>query len=635
MKIADFGLAKLMGVPAESRKQKTESRNEEAEVTVAGSVMGTPQYMAPEQKERPAEVDHRADIYSLGVVFYQMLTGELPKGSFEPPSRKVQIDVRLDEIVLRALEREPDRRYQQASQVKTEVETLAREEPAAVAAETAHSQRGPIAALRVALIVFTATVALSVAAGGVLVLGDSPGGINGFEVMFIGSVLGVVVAVLSMLVWLLRAASVRSPGQKTSEAPPQTQTSGIPGTAIVGALGIVLFGTAACWLAAIAGQSAGDWGRMSGTERLGFVLTQALFIFGFLVAPFATTILGWTAVLQIRRSDGRLGGMPLALLDGLFFPLLALDAALMSISNAIFPYWRETIVKQGDGWGIPTLVTRMWSPIPFLITIAVVIALDVLIVRSALRAAKRPTPASSSRANNRFGTGRQLLLVLGGVLLAICAGLVIWRIAFYTPSSAMPTAEEARQMGIVQQAVPQGLETLTPERPGPTTPDGKADLVPLREAARLRLESAERILTRAQAMFESGHASYLEVVDAQRERDMAAADLKGDRAAAMQARLDAAENVLALMRSRLASSTELIKAQLERDVAAAEVQGDELAAARARMDGTEQLLRILERQLSAGRGSSVEVERARLDSELAKSAYEAVQKAAATRPIAP
>ena len=81
--------------------------------------------MAPEQIEKPLTVDHRADIYSLGVVFYEMLTGELPLGKFQPPSAKVQMDVRLDEVVLHALEKEPERRYQQASEVKTHVETIA------------------------------------------------------------------------------------------------------------------------------------------------------------------------------------------------------------------------------------------------------------------------------------------------------------------------------------------------------------------------------------------------------------------------------------------------------------------------------------------------------------------------------
>ena len=89
------------------------------------SVVGTPAYSAPEQKSDPQRVDSRADIYSLGVVFYEMLTGELPGKALEPPSWKVQIDVRLDEIVLRALERKPELRYQQASVLKTEVETIA------------------------------------------------------------------------------------------------------------------------------------------------------------------------------------------------------------------------------------------------------------------------------------------------------------------------------------------------------------------------------------------------------------------------------------------------------------------------------------------------------------------------------
>ncbi|MDE3149393.1 MAG: hypothetical protein KGL37_07980, partial [Acidobacteriota bacterium] len=97
--------------------------------------MGTPHYMAPEQVESPAQVDHRADIFSLGVVFYELLTGELPLGKFAPPSNKVQMDVRLDEVVLHALEHEPERRYQQARLVKTDLETISRNPPGAAPPE--------------------------------------------------------------------------------------------------------------------------------------------------------------------------------------------------------------------------------------------------------------------------------------------------------------------------------------------------------------------------------------------------------------------------------------------------------------------------------------------------------------------
>ncbi len=114
VKIADFGIAKIAGLEPK-----------DLSLTGARDVMGTPNYMAPEQVEKPQTVDHRADIYSLGVVFYEMLTGELPLGKFQPPSQKVQVDVRLDEVVLHALEKEPARRYQHASQVKTAVETIA------------------------------------------------------------------------------------------------------------------------------------------------------------------------------------------------------------------------------------------------------------------------------------------------------------------------------------------------------------------------------------------------------------------------------------------------------------------------------------------------------------------------------
>lgn len=133
VKIADFGVAKLIGSDAQEHR-----------LTDAGQIVGTPYYMAPEQTERPTEVDHRADIYSLGVVFYQMLTGELPIGRFAPPSQKVQIDVRLDEVVLRALEKEPERRYQNASEVKTQVETIATTSPAGQAADAVSHPHLPL-----------------------------------------------------------------------------------------------------------------------------------------------------------------------------------------------------------------------------------------------------------------------------------------------------------------------------------------------------------------------------------------------------------------------------------------------------------------------------------------------------------
>jgi serine/threonine protein kinase len=128
VKIADFGIAKLLG---EAREKVT--------LTGSGQAVGTPHYMAPEQLEHPQDVDQRADIYSLGVVFYEMLTGELPIGRFAPPSQKSDVDARVDDVVFHALEKEREKRFRSAGEVKTSVEAITSNAPATPAqAEPPH-----------------------------------------------------------------------------------------------------------------------------------------------------------------------------------------------------------------------------------------------------------------------------------------------------------------------------------------------------------------------------------------------------------------------------------------------------------------------------------------------------------------
>ncbi len=110
VKIVDFGIARIVGDPGR-----------DFTLTATGAALGSAAYMAPEQHEKPHDVDHRADIYSLGVVIYEMLTGELPLGRFPAPSERAAVSARIDEIVLQTLEKERSLRQQSAEEVKTEV----------------------------------------------------------------------------------------------------------------------------------------------------------------------------------------------------------------------------------------------------------------------------------------------------------------------------------------------------------------------------------------------------------------------------------------------------------------------------------------------------------------------------------
>jgi len=111
VRITDFGLARLVVSDA-------------AAISLTGSAqaLGTPHYMAPEQLQNPDAVDHRADIFALGVVFYEMLTGHLPHGRFPLPSTEAAVGPGIDEVVLRTLEPNPDKRYQQADEVERALE---------------------------------------------------------------------------------------------------------------------------------------------------------------------------------------------------------------------------------------------------------------------------------------------------------------------------------------------------------------------------------------------------------------------------------------------------------------------------------------------------------------------------------
>jgi predicted Ser/Thr protein kinase len=172
-KLVDFGIAKLAGRPLQ-----------ETALTASREVMGTYFYIAPEQFERPREVDQRADIYALGVVLHELLTGELPMGRFGLPSQRAGTDPRLDRIVMQALEKQPERRYQRVLEMKAELLACLTSADRAVVEVVTHSRtavplsaavhpaqfaRGPAVSLLIAGLL--ATVGFIVLVGMVVGLG--------------------------------------------------------------------------------------------------------------------------------------------------------------------------------------------------------------------------------------------------------------------------------------------------------------------------------------------------------------------------------------------------------------------------------------------------------------------------------
>ena len=133
VKILDFGLAKLV---ERAPGAEDETQTQEAALTEAGTVMGTVAYMSPEQASGKP-LDHRTDIFSLGVMLYEMLAGTRPfrgKSQVEtmhaiihdPAPPLESVPPRLEEILEKALEKDPKDRYQHAGDLALDLRRVER-----------------------------------------------------------------------------------------------------------------------------------------------------------------------------------------------------------------------------------------------------------------------------------------------------------------------------------------------------------------------------------------------------------------------------------------------------------------------------------------------------------------------------
>jgi tetratricopeptide (TPR) repeat protein len=329
-------------------------------------VMGTPKYMSPEQITAPGEVDNRADIYALGVVFYQMLTGELPGKKIEPPSKKVQIDVRLDEVVLRALEENPELRYQQVSEVKTMVETII----------------------------------------------ATPGGSRREEAQ-------------------TEKAESRKP---KAEMEPHISRTAFFGVICVplSFMPIVWF---LCWLKELA-----ETATRGGNSSWPNILLGVMGITGLvLTAPLAITILGWVAARQIRRSQGRLWGLKLALFDGLLFPLLIVNAMIGGLAVFLQKILAALVWKL-DGslfYGLGDFV--VWATLVILILIWV----DSAITRYVWRALNKSQDGSPTAAGPSWKTPAIVasIILLTLILAALITGYFRPARSFYIGQASFPKGD--------------------------------------------------------------------------------------------------------------------------------------------------------------------------------------------------
>lgn len=135
VKVADFGLAKA---------------NDATQIclTKTNVAMGSPDYVAPEAMMHGVQLDGRADLYAVGVMLYQMLSGHVPRGMWTMPSAKLGTDPRFDAIIAKAMQMDRESRYQRASEIRLDLDVIMTTPRVTVRDSRTQQQRGEEAGSR-------------------------------------------------------------------------------------------------------------------------------------------------------------------------------------------------------------------------------------------------------------------------------------------------------------------------------------------------------------------------------------------------------------------------------------------------------------------------------------------------------
>jgi serine/threonine protein kinase/tetratricopeptide (TPR) repeat protein len=181
--VLDWGLAKLLDQPAGESELPPIAIESDREDTLQGEVLGTPAYMAPEQaRGRSEQLDERTDVYGLGTILYEILTGQPPfsgadtqevlrRVQSEEPDRPRQlvatVPPALEAICLKAISKRPQDRYDSAGALATDVQHWLADEPVTAYPEAPHRRLARWCRRHPSLVTAAALLLLAFAAGGV------------------------------------------------------------------------------------------------------------------------------------------------------------------------------------------------------------------------------------------------------------------------------------------------------------------------------------------------------------------------------------------------------------------------------------------------------------------------------------